>query len=192
MLTKEHLEKLSAEELETIYQQKKIEFEKMRAKNRRIHSMLYRKIDDKQKNIKSLNTEISKLIEVTPELKDYLTLFEISLSSEDDYSDPNLLYDEISDLKNVLLKIELTSMDVKKNLTETKKHLEASKNVKQQLQEEITTLNSELDSSSITDEEEAEQQELNRLTKESQSLQSELEELQREIDDLRQKIHRKG
>jgi len=189
MLTKENLEKLSAEELEEIYQQKKVDFEKTQAKNRRIHSMLYRKIDNKQKNISSLNMEINKLLEATPELKEYLASLE--MSSEEGYSDPKLLQDEVSDLKNALGKLELTYTRVKNGLTEIQKHLEAQKNVKRQLQEEINILKSELDTSLITDEEEAEQQELSRVTQESYILQSEMEELQKEIDDLRQKIHKK-
>ena len=78
MLTREKLEQLSEEELETLYQQKKTELEQKLGKNRRIRGMLSRKVDEKQKNVENLKNQISELLEANPDLK----LKYNSLSSE--------------------------------------------------------------------------------------------------------------
>jgi hypothetical protein len=69
LLTRENLEQLSEEEIETIYQENQADYEQRIKKNKRIQDLLSKKVDEREKSIRKLNVKISRLLEKNPDIK---------------------------------------------------------------------------------------------------------------------------
>ena len=185
MLSKEELEKLSDQELEKLYQDKKAEFDKKLSKNRRIRAMLSRNVDKKQKIVNNLKKEINDLLVSHPELSVAKQEF------DDTDQDPAELKSLIQERQKTLSQLQSKKLYIERAIAETSNHIEQQKALETQFQTEITSLISQSESYS-NDDEENEVLELNRLSQEIKSAQDDLEVLLQEIEDIHGKIHQQG
>ncbi|MFX1285969.1 MAG: hypothetical protein ACFFB5_20165 [Promethearchaeota archaeon] len=193
MLTREKLERMSEEELETLYQQKKAEFDQKVGKNRRVRGLLSRKLDEKQNSVANLKNQISDLLEANPDLKlKYNSLTgELKQGFDDIDQDPTQLRELIQETQKTLSQLQSKRLQIERIITETSNYNKQQKSVEEELNQEIALLISKFESlSDITGRPES--LELNQLSLEFKSAQDELSNIAKEIEDLRVKIHQQG
>jgi regulator of replication initiation timing len=192
-LIREKLEQLSEEELETLYQQKKAEYDKKLGMNRRIRGMLSRKVDEKQKRIENLKNQISEVLKANPDFKlkyDSLT-GKLKQEFDDIDQNPEEMKSLIQEKQKILSQLQSRKFHIERTLAETSKHIEQQKALETQFQTEITLLISQSQSHS-NDDEKNELFELNKLSQEIKSTQDDLKVLLQEIENVRGKIHQQG
>ena len=184
MLTREQLEKMSEEELETLYQEKKADFEQKVSKNRRIRGILSRKINEKQKAVDDLKKEVDDFIASHPELS------VVKQDFDDIIHDPEELKHSIQEKQKVFSQLQSKKLRIEKDLPEVTNHIEQQKKLEDQFQKEIDLLITQ--TKSLSDSESSELLELDQLSKEIQSAQDELEALIIEVEQLQKEVHQKG
>ncbi len=180
LLTKDKLNQLSEEELEKLYQQKKADYDQKIAKNRRIRGLLQRKLDSKTEIVNNLQNKIDDFLAAHPEVA--------KQDFDDQEQNPAELTKLIQEQRESLSGLQTKKLNIERTITETANHIERQKALEERLQHEIERLYSQFDELS-NDNEDAEQLELNRVTREIQSAQDELDSIQNEIEEIRGKIN---
>lgn len=191
-MTREKLEQLSEEELETLYQQKKTEYNQKIAKNRRVRGILSRKVDEKQERVQTLKNQISALLDANPQLK--LKFNSLSGAIKQDFDDTDYNPEELTQLiqekQKILSQLQSKKLQIEKSIPELSNHIEQQKLVEDHYQKEITQLISQTET--ISDSESSEMLELDQLSQEIKSAQAELEALISEIEELHKGVHQQG
>lgn len=191
MLTREKLEKMSEEELEQLYQEKKSQYDRILSKNRRIHEMLKKKVDQKQDNVILLKKEIEELLTSNSELKMWFNAISKAKDSIDD-NELNLekIKSKIESHKVTLSNMKTSQTQIQREINEIKILLEQRKTTENQLQKEIGDLVAKKSPISNNDVVQTELLELSNLTQDYQALQNELDNITNEINSLKAQIQR--
>ncbi|MFX1507926.1 MAG: hypothetical protein ACFFDC_17705 [Promethearchaeota archaeon] len=184
MTTRDILSQLSEEELERLYQDKKAEYEKKIAKNRRIRGILSRKVNDKQNSVDNLKKEIHDLLQSHPELS------VVKQDFDDTTYEPEELIEAIKDKQKILSQLQSKKLQIEQDIPKVSKHIEQQKLLEEQYQKEISSLISQ--NETLSDSESSELLELNQLSQDIQSAQDELETLINEIEAFRKEVHQQG
>ncbi len=184
MYKKEHLESLSESELQEIYQNLKKDFEEKLAKNRRIKTMLERKLKKNQHELEELNTQLTQLIDVHPELN-------VVKEGFDDSKIKHLITQK-NELESTYSALQITKVQVEKSIKDQQEHLKEMIEEQSNLEEDIINLDDETDILTEDAEDQSELAELAILTQEFHRISNEFKELNDQIESLQQKIHLRG
>lgn len=193
MLNRKQLEQLTNEELEKIYNDIRRELDEKKAKNRRIRSILSRKIKQKKKSLNNIKNQINEVLEGHPELKICILYEENAIKQDfDDTSqDPKELQNLIQEKQKTLSQLQSKKLHIDRDIAEISKHIMRQKKLEVQLQQDIALMISQPESTSDTDEE-SELIELNNLLEEIKLAQEEITHITTKIEDISEKIHQKG
>ncbi|MFX0171743.1 MAG: hypothetical protein ACFE9L_07475 [Candidatus Hodarchaeota archaeon] len=182
---------MSEEELEQLYQEKKSQYDRILSKNRRIHEMLKKKVDQKQDNVILLKKEIEELLTSNSELKMWFNAISKAKDSIDD-NELNLekIKSKIESHKVTLSNMKTSQTQIQREINEIKILLEQRKTTENQLQKEIGDLVAKKSPISNNDVVQTELLELSNLTQDYQALQNELDNITNEINSLKAQIQR--
>lgn len=184
MLRKETLEKLTEGELEKIYQDKKVEYDKRKVKNKRIQSILERKRNTLKTQVHSIQNEVNLLHTKHPEL--------IVAEEGGVNENPDQLKATIQQLHTTILNQQTKQIKLKKQLKEINLGLMKKNTEEKRLQKENEELEEENDKLANQEQDSSEKMQLAVITSEYQSAQDILETLIVEIEHEHRKLHRQG
>ncbi len=184
MQTLEELSKLSAEELENLYQRKKEEFDLKLSKNRRIRGMLSRKVDKQRIQIEELQLEKDNIIKSHPDV----VKAEFDDQAKTDKEDPDELSNSIQQLEFELSELQSKKNQLSESNSKITSQIESQRTKEKELVNELDEL--KINIQKISNEGgDLENEELTQIYREEMAIKEKLEIIIKEIEDLRNKIH---
>ncbi len=187
MVSREELSKLSDEELERLYLDRSEVYKSKLSKNRRIRSMLAKKVEEQERTVKELQKDLDDFVSAHPNIakfafddKDTFKEMESKLKTENE---------KLENTITVLTKRKIELNSTFQNLKQEFSNLELQKS---QIQEKIDSLDEIINNSSMEGSDE-ENLELAKLEARQNEIQDDLETLSLDIKDLQNQfqLHKK-
>lgn len=187
VVSREELSKLSDEELERLYLDRSEVYKSKLSKNRRIRSMLAKKVEEQERTVKELQKDLDDFVSAHPNIakfafddKDTFKEMESKLKTENE---------KLENTITVLTKRKIELNSTFQNLKQEFSNLELQKS---QIQEKIDSLDEIINNSSMEGSDE-ENLELAKLEARQNEIQDDLETLSLDIKDLQNQfqLHKK-
>ncbi len=183
VIIREELSKLTEQELEKLYQDKKLKYDEKISKNRRIRGMLSSKVDKISQKVHEVQQEIDQLMETYPDI--------VKSGFDDDETSENNLEElkvNIQQLQNELSDLQLHKIQISNSITKTTSHINMNKQKEKEVEEKLKELVEEAEHYSKSGSS-SEQEELTQLYQDELSTKEKIENFIEEIEEIRNKIH---
>jgi uncharacterized coiled-coil DUF342 family protein len=181
--SRDDLSKLTEEELESLYQKKKTEFDNKLSKNRRIRGMLSKKVEHLSKKVHDLQHEIDEIVETHPDV--------VKVKFDDDTgpdTNPEELKTDVQQLQKELSDLHSQKLLISNNIIEINSLISKQKEKNKELERRIEELINEANNIAKNGVS-LENEELTMLFQEEEAIKDKTANLIKEIEDIRLKIH---
>ncbi|MFW9778886.1 MAG: hypothetical protein ACFFE8_08530 [Candidatus Heimdallarchaeota archaeon] len=182
MTTRDQLSQLSEAKLHEVLEEKKQILERNQAKNRRVQSLLKRKIAQRQEIVSDLQTKINEKLSGNPDLKYLLNSHDFDKKAEE-------LRRNIVSFRNMIIELENHKKNLARQATILRETVDILNSRQKTLQADIEAQKGEVESLSTADSNHDEGYDLTQISREYDEINEKMKILDENIGELKKQIH---